>query len=322
MRKLLHLLLLIFSGAWQTAEAQAYPNRPVRLILPFAPGGTADIVGRPLAQKVGEILGQIIVVDNRSGAGGVVGAAFVAKSPADGYTLLLGVNGFLTVTPSLTRLPYDAINDFAPIGLVATSQFVLVLHPSVPARSVKELIALAKSKPGRLNFGSTGTGTVGHVAGELLNSMAGVNIVHVPYKGSGPMAVDLLAGQIDLGFPGVSALVPHIKAGRVRALAVTGSARSAVLPDLPTLDESGLSGYEATTFWGLLAPAKTPGDIVRKLSSALGEALKSAELKDYYVKQGNDPTASSPEVFAALIRTDTAKWARVVKSAGIKLDPM
>jgi tripartite-type tricarboxylate transporter receptor subunit TctC len=322
MRKLLHLLLLSFPGAWQTAEAQGYPNRLVHLVLPFAPGGTADIVGRPLAQKLGEILGQIVVVDNRSGAGGVVGAAFVAKSPADGYTLLLGVNGFLTVTPSLTRLPYDAINDFAPIGLVATPQFVLVLHPSVPARSVKELIALAKSKPGRLSFGSTGTGTVGHVAGELLNSMAGVNIVHVPYKGSGPMAVDLLAGQIDLGFPGVSSLVPHIKAGRVRALAVTGPARSPVLPDLPTLDESGLSGYEATTFWGILAPAKTPGDIVRKLNSAMGEALRSAELKDYYVKQGNDPIASSPEEFAALIRTDTAKWARVVKSAGIKLDPM
>ena len=200
--------------------------------------------------------------------------------------------------------------------------FVLVLHPSVPARSVKELIALAKSKPGRLSFGSTGTGTVGHVAGELLNSMAGVNIVHVPYKGSGPMAVDLLAGQSISVFPGVSSLVPHIKAGRVRALAVTGSARSPVLPDLPTLDESGLSGYEATTFWGILAPAKTPGDIVRKLNSAMGEALKSAELKDYYVKQGNDPIASSPEEFAALIRTDTAKWARVVKSAGIKLDPM
>jgi tripartite-type tricarboxylate transporter receptor subunit TctC len=206
--------------------------------------------------------------------------------------------------------------------LVATSQFVLVVHSSVPARSVKELIALAKSKPGRLSFGSTGTGTVGHVAGELLNGMAGIKIVHVPYKGAGPMAVDLMAGQIDLCFPGISSVVPHIKAGRVRALAVTGSARSALLPVLPTLDESALRGYEATTFWGILAPAKTPGDIVRKLNSAMDEALRSAELQDYYLKQGNDPTASSPEAFAALIRTDTAKWARVIRSAGIKLDSM
>ena len=319
-RTRLILLCWVALAACSDAGAQAYPIRPVRLVLAFAPGGTSDIVGRPLAQKMGEVLGQPCIVENRSGAGGVVAAVSVAKSPADGYTLLLSVSGFLTIMPGFTKLPYDVVNDYSPVGLVATSQFVLVVHASVPVRNVNELIALAKTKPGRLVFGSNGSGSVNHVAGELLNSMAGVSMLHVPYKGSGPMTIALLSGQIDLAFPGVSPLIPFIKAGRVKGLAVTGKVRTQALPDLPTLDETGLKGYEAINLFGILAPAKTPPDIVRRLNVALLVAMKSPELRDTYIKQGNDPTPSSSDEFAALIRSEIAKWARVVRDAGIKAE--
>jgi len=318
MRSAVRILVVLMLALCGQALAQNYPAHPIRMVLPFAPGGTADIIARPVAQRMGELLGQSVVVDNRGGAGGVVGAALAAKSPADGYTLLLGSSGALTISQSLGKLPYDPVADFTPVGLVATSQFILVVHPSVPAKNVRELIALAKSRPGRLIFGSAGTGNVGHLAAELFDSMAGVSMIHVPYKGAGPMTVDLLAGQVDLSFPGLSSLVPYVKAGRVRALAVTGATRSAVLPDLQTLSEAGLAGYEATTFWGLLAPARTAGDIVRRLAAVLREALKNPELIQYYVNQGNDPTASTPEEFAQRIRVDIDKWSRVIKNAGIK----
>lgn len=312
------VLLAAASLGAQNLGAQSYPNRPVRVVLPFAPGGTADIIGRPVAQKLGEALGQSVFVENRGGAGGVVGATLIAKSPPDGYNLLLGSSGALTISPSLIKLAYDPVNDFTPIGLVATSQFILVVHPSVPAHSVRELIAIAKAKPGRLSFGSAGHGNVGHLAAELFNSMAKVRTVHVPYKGAGPMTIDLLSGQVDLAFPGLSSLVPHVKAGKVRALGVTGMKRSSVLPDLPTLDEAGLKGYEATTFWGLLAPGKTSREIVQRLSAALDEAMKSPELKTQYANGGNDAATSTPDAFAMLIRTDIAKWDRLIKAAGIK----
>jgi len=302
------------------AQAQTFPNRALRLVIPFAPGGTADIIGRPLAQKMAEAVGQPVVVENRGGAGGAVGAAIVASAAPDGYTLLLGVNGFLTILPGFTRLPYDPVTDFSPVATIASSQFVLVAHPSVPARGVKELLALAKAQPARLTFASTGNGTVNHVAGELLNSMAGVKTTHVPYKGTGPMMLDLLAGHIDLGFTGVSSVVPTINAGRLKALAVTGAARSVALPAVPTIAEAAMPGYEATSFWGVLAPARTPVEIVRRLNTAVLDALKNAELRDSYTRQGNDITPGTPEAFAALIRSDTAKWARVIKSTGIKLD--
>lgn len=314
------LALAMFFATTSSVQAQTYPSRAIRLVVPFAPGGTADIIGRPLAQRLGESLGQSVVLDNRGGAGGVVGASIAAKSAPDGYTLLLGSSGALTISPSLSKLGYDPTKDFAPIGIVATSQFILVVHPSVPAKDVKGLIALARARPGALSFGSAGTGNVGHLAGELFESMAKVDMVHVPYKGAAPMTVDLLAGQVDLGFPGLSSLVPHVKSGRVRALAVTGLRRSGVFPDLPTLDEAALPGYEAITFWGVLAPGKTSPEIIQRLSMVVSEAARTSELRDVYIKAGNDPATSTPEEFAVRIRADIAKWAQIVKSAGIKQD--
>ncbi len=311
---------LAMALASQLALAQGYPNHPVRLVLPFAPGGTADIIGRPLAQKLSEQLGQSIVVDNRGGAGGVVGAAAVAQSAADGYTLLLGSSGALTISPNFGNIPYDAVRDFAPIGLVATSQFVLVVHPSVQATSVRQLIALAGAKPDSLRFGSAGTGNVGHLAAELFDSLAKVKMTHVPYKGAGPMTTDLLAGRVELAFPGLASLVPHIKAGKLRALAVTGPKRSDVLPDVPTLNEAGLPGYEAITFWGVLAPAKTPRPIIDKLGGSINAALKTPELRNTYVTTGNDPASSTPEEFAALIKGDITKWGKIIRDADIKPD--
>ena len=322
MRGTVAALLTAAGGALVVANAPAqnFPARPLKLVVPFAPGGTADLIGRPLAQKTAELLGQPVVVDNRGGGGGAVGAAAVAASVPDGYTLLLGVNGFLTILPGFAKLSYDPLTDFAPVATVAHSQFVLVAHPAVPARGVKELIALAKAQPGRLTFASSGTGTVNHVAGELLAGMAGVRLTHVPYKGIGPMTLDLLAGHIDLAFTGVTAIVPLVKDGRLRALAVTGTTRSVALPETPTVAESALPAYEATSFWGVLAPAKTPPEIVRRLNAAIVDAVKSAELRDAWLKGGNEPAPGTPETFAALIRTDTARWARVIKAANLRLE--
>lgn len=303
-----------------TATAQTYPSRPIRMVVPFAPGGTADIIGRPLAQRLGEQLGQTVVIDNRGGAGGVVGADIVSKAAPDGYTLLLGSSGALTISPNFGNIPYDAIRDFTPIGLAATSQFILVVHPSVQATSVKQLIALAAGKPGTLRYGSAGTGNVGHLAGELFDSLAKVSMTHVPYKGAGPMTTDLLAGRVELAFPGLASLVPHIKAGKVRALAVTGPRRSEVLPDIPTLHEAGLNGYEAITFWGMLAPGRTARPVIDRLATALGAALKTPELRSSYTATGNDPASSTPEEFAALIKGDIGKWGRIIKAANIKPD--
>jgi tripartite-type tricarboxylate transporter receptor subunit TctC len=302
-------------GAASLVHAQDYPSRPIRMVLPFAAGGTADIVGRPLAQKMSESLGQNVIIDNRGGAGGTVAAVMVAKAAADGYTLLLASSGAITVLPNFTKVPYDPLSDFAAVGQVVSGQLILLVHPMVPARSVRELVALAKAKPGGLSYGSAGG--VGQLAGELFNSLAGVRMVHVAYRGGGPMTVDLLSGQMDLAFPGLSGFVQHVKAGRVRALAVTGAKRSTALPDLPTITAAGLPGYEATTFWGLLAPAQTPVPILRRLNQAIVDAVKQSELVNYYVSQGNDPAADSPEAFAQVIKAELEKWRRVVKAAAI-----
>jgi tripartite-type tricarboxylate transporter receptor subunit TctC len=308
---------LTFAG---TAGAQTYPTRSIRMVVPFAPGGTADIIGRPLAQRLSEQFGQTVVIDNRGGAGGAVGADLVAKAAPDGYTLLLGSSGALTISPNFGNIPYDPIRDFTPIGLAATSQFILVVHPSVPATSVKQLIALAGAKAGALRYGSAGTGNVGHLAGELFDSLARVQMTHVPYKGAAPMTTDLLAGRVELAFPGLASLVPQVKSGKLRALAVTGPKRSDVLPDVPTLHESGLPGYEAITFWGLLAPGKTARPIIERLSTALNAALKTPELRNSYISTGNDPASSTPEEFATLIKGDIGKWGKLIKDANIKPD--
>ena len=311
-------LVAFVTFAAHGAHAQSYPTRPLRLIVPFPPGGTADIIGRPLAQRLRETLGQSVVVDNRGGAGGVVGTALVAKSPPDGYTLLLGANGSLTISPNLGKLPYDPLTELTPIGTVATGQFLLAVHPSVPARNVDALVKLARSRPGTLRFGSAGSGNPGHLAGELFKSIAGVNMIHIPYKGAGPMSVELMAGQVDLGFAGVSSFVPHVQAGRVRALAVTSLRRSDVLPELPTLNEAGLVGYEVSTFWGVLTAARLPREMLQRLSVAVTEAARHPELRDMYIKGGNDPATSTPDEFAARLRTDIAKWGAVIRTAGIK----
>jgi tripartite-type tricarboxylate transporter receptor subunit TctC len=303
-----------------TARAADYPDRPIRMIVPFAAGGTANVIAQPLAKKMGELLGTTVIVMNRGGAGGVVGAAEVAQSKNDGYTILLGSNGALTISQYLGDIPYNTAKDFDPVGMAATSQFVLVTHPSVPAKSVKELIALAKSRKDKLTFGSAGVGNVGHLAAELFDSMAGVQMLHVPYTGAGPMTVDLLAGRVDLAFPGLSSLVPNIKAGNLRALAVTSKQRSALLPDVPTLDESGLKGYDAETFWAVLVPAGTPKPVIAKLNATLLQALKSDEVRHSYLETGNDPTPSSPEELGQRIRDDAKKWGEIVRQAGIKKD--
>lgn len=300
------------------AVAQSYPARSIRLVIGYAPGGTGDAVGRPVAQKMSELLGQTVVVENRGGAGGVAGAANVAQSAPDGYSLLLSSTGAFTISMHLTRLPYDPINDFTPITQLVVNQFVLCLHPSLPATSVRQLIALAKARKVEFTYGSAGTGGVSHLSGELFSSMTGVRLVHVPYRGSGPMTVDLLAGQVDMAFPAIASLVPVIKAGRVRALAVTGARRSFALPELPTMEEAGVAAYEASAFWGLVGPAKLPRDIVMKINAAAHEALKARDLREAWIVQGNEPVSNTPEQFAAMMKAEAAKWGKILRAAGIR----
>ena len=318
MRYRIFLILAVQFFLTVPAHADAYPSRSISLIVPFAPGGTADIISRPLALYLGKVLGQTIIVINRGGAGGVIGANLVAHAQPDGYTLLLGSNGALTISQHLGSVPYNALKDFIPVGIVATSQFVLVTHPSVAATNVKELIALAKVKEGELKFGSAGVGNVGHLAGELFDSMAGISVIHVPYSGAGPMMTDLLSGRTDLAFPGLSSVVPAINAGSLRALAVSSQTRSALLPNVPTMEQAGLPGYNLETFWALLAPANTPQHIVEKLNSALLRALDSPELRQAYLLTGNVPSPSSPEQLAQRIANDSQKWKEVIQKANIK----
>ena len=299
------------------AGAQEWPTKPVTLIVPFAAGGTTDLVGRPLAQGLGERLGQTVVVDNRAGAGGTLGAAAAAKSPPDGYTLFLATIAH-TIAPGIYHnLAYDFEKDFDPITVVAEVPNVLIVNPAVPAKTAAELIAYIKAHPGKVNFGSAGPGSVEHLSGELFRSMAGLDIVHVPYKGGAPMMTDLIAGHIEMAVETSGSALQHIKSGAVRALAVSTRERSPFFPDLPTLDEAGLKGYDVTTWYGLLAPHGTPAAIRDKLFRETIELLKSpnmiARLKDLGAVAGGEP----PERFAAFIRSETAKWTKVAKEAGI-----
>lgn len=308
---------LLLTLAACAVQAQDYPSRPIRLIVPFATGGTADIIGRPLVAKMGATLGQNLVMDNRGGAGGSIAATLLWKSPPDGYTLMLGSSAATTVVPSISKVPYDPVQDFTAIGQMVLSQLLLTVNPRVPAQRVKELLALARARPAALSYGSSG-GT-GYLAGELFSSLGQVRMTHVPYRGGGPLTVDLLSGQIDLAFPGLSGMLQHVKAGRLRALAVSGNKRSPVLPELPTVAEEGLPGFEATTFWGLLAPAKTPLHIVQRLNQAMVDAVKQPDLASHYINQGNDPVGGSPEAFAQVIKAELAKWRKLVAAAGIAI---
>jgi tripartite-type tricarboxylate transporter receptor subunit TctC len=301
--------------------ADEYPSRPIRMIVPFAPGGTADIIARPLALKLGEILRQSVVVMNHGGAGGALGAGLVASAKNDGYTILLGSNGALTISQHLGPLPYDPVKGFEPVGMVATSQFVLVTHPSVPAKNVQELIALAHARTGTMTFGSAGIGNVGHLAAELFDSMTGVKMLHVPYAGAGPMTVDLLAGRVNLAYPGLSSMVPSIRSGALRALAVTSKRRSPLLPEVPTMEEAGLKGYDAETFWSLLVPAGTPTSVINTLNAAMVKALRTPELRKVYLDNGNEPQPSTPAELAERIHDDIRKWGDIIRQAGIQKNP-
>jgi len=287
-------------------------------VVPFAAGGSTDMVARALGPKLGELLGQSFIVDNRPGGGTVIGTEAVARSPADGYALLV-VPAPFTINPSLLpKLPYDPLNDFTPITLINTTPLVVVVNPSVPARNVKELIALAKSKPGTLNFGSSGTGGSNHLAGELFHSMAGVKMLHVPYKGNAPALTDLVGGHVDLLFNGLTSAFPFIKSNRLRPLAVTSLNRSAVLPDMPTLDESGLKGFEAVAWNGLAGPAKTPPEVVDRLSGAIRKVLANPDMRERLKSEGSDPVGSTAPEFAKFLRDEIAKWAKVIKISGAK----
>jgi tripartite-type tricarboxylate transporter receptor subunit TctC len=310
---------LLLATGW--ASAQTYPAKPVRLIVPFAPGGGTDILGRMLCQKLTEALGQTFLVDNRGGAGGIIGAELAAKAPADGYTLLLGSPGPLTINPALQpRMSYDSLRDFAPITLATISAFTLVVHPALPVRSVKELVALAKAKPGRLNYGSGGNGSVAHFSVEQFKALAGVNIVHIPYKGSNPSLTDLVAGQLQMTIENMPVTLPYVRSGRLRMLAVGTKTRSAFVPELPTIDEAGVRGYESSTAFGVLAPAKTPSAIVASLNAELVKALRGADIKEKLTGLGMEPVGGTPEQYSAHIKEELAKYARIVKAAGIKAD--
>ena len=301
--------------------AQNYPVKPVRLIVPFAAGGNVDITARQIAPGLSELLGQNFIVDNRVGAGGVIGAEAVAKAAPDGYTLMMGSNSTVSVAPSLyPKLAYHPVRDFAPVSLVATTPFVLVVHPSVPVKSVKELIALAKTKPGRLAMASGGTGSSNHLVGELFQSLTGAKFTHVPYKGGGPAGVDLMAGQVDLLFDQLSSSVGPLKSGRIRALAVTSAARTAVFPDIPTMKEAGVADFEVTNITGVLAPAGTSADIIGRLNAAILKVLGSASIKERFAGLALEPAPSTPEQFSVYIKEDFARWTKVVKDASIKVD--
>src|SRR6267142_68860 len=317
MRKIAAVLVALFAC---TALAQEYPVRAVRVVVPFAPGGGTDIVGRILAQQLSQRLGQSFVVENRPAGSGIVGADFVAKAQGDGYTLLFAFSSLSSSAKLISQLPYDPIGDFAPVALATTSPLVMFLHPSVPATNLKEFIAYAKANPGKLNYGSSGPGSSPHLATELLMSMAGIQMTHIPYKGIAPAITAQLANEVQISLTPIAVGMPHAKAGKLRALASGGLKRSVAIPDVPTIAESGLPGFEVIGWWGMLAPSKTPRPVVNLLNREVRAALDNAEIRRSLVDQGMDPAGGTPEQFGALIRADMDKWGDVGKRLGVKLD--
>jgi len=304
-----------------SAAAQSYPSKPIRLIVPFAAGGGNDNIARLVGKRLTDSVGQPLVIDNRPGAGGVLGAELAAKAAPDGYTLFLGGVGSHAVNPNLIeKLPYDPIKDFAPVILLAQAPLILVVHPSVPARTFAEFVAYARNNPGKLNFASNGNGSSSQLAAVMFDSMAGAEMVHVPYKGLAPALTDLLSGQVQLMFSSVVAILPHIKAGKLRALAVTGAGRLPSLPEVPTIAESGFPGYEASSWYGILAPAGTPRDIVTKLNAELSKALAQPEVRNSLLADGAEPVGGTPENFAAYIRSEKERMGKLIRDAKIRLE--
>ena len=302
------------------ATAQTYPAKPIRIVVPLAAGGPGDVLARAMGQKLSEQVSQPVVIDNRPGANTNVGTEFVAKSPADGYTLLATASPF-TVNPALyPKMPYDPIKDFAPITLIGITPLILTVHPSLPVKSVKELIALAKAKPGELHYGSAGNGSALHLAGEMLNTSAGIKLVHVPYKGVTHAFSDLLGGQISIMFPGAPIALPQVKAGKLRALGTTGEKRMAAAPELPPIHEAGLPGYAVPVWYGVLAPANTPSAAITRLHSEITRIIQLADIKERWAVLGAEPAYNTPAEYAAFLKADVVKWAKVVRESGAKLD--
>ncbi len=306
--------------AWPASAAGAYPDKPIRLIVPQPPGGTSDILARVLASKLAENLRQQIIIDNRAGASGTIGTDLAAKSPPDGYTLVLVYTTHATTPGIYGKLPYDPVADFAPVTLAAAAPLLLVVHPKIPVTSVKELIAYAKTRPGELNFCSAGNGSGSHLAGELFNTMTGVKLTHIPYKGSGLAITELIGGQVQLMFAGIVPIDPHVKSGRVRSIAVTSAKRSVAIPQVPTIAESGLPGFEVVGWYGVLAPARTPHPVVARLHNEFVKILQTQDIRDRLLSEGAEPVGNTPAEFTAFIKTDIGRWAKVIKAAGAKLD--
>jgi len=312
------LFLLLFFAIPGLSLAQAYPSKTVRLIVPFAAGGSTDVIARTLAPRLAEAWGQQVIVDNRPGGNTTIGTDIVAKAAPDGHTLLVTPAPFTVVPSVMKKLPYDPAKDFEPITLINTTPMGLVVHPGVPAKNVKELVALAKARPGQMNFASSGNGGVPHLSGELLNAMAGVKMIHVPYKGNAPALVDLIGGHVDMAFNGLTSVMPLIKSGRLRVIGVTSIRRTAALPDVPTLDEQGLKGFQSVAWNGLTAPARTPKDVIAKIADSAVRIVKSPELAEQLKRDGSDPVGSTTAEFVTHLRDEVAKWKQVLERAGIK----
>ncbi len=319
LRPLFAVLASLAVLAAPAARAQAYPNKPIRLVIPFPPAGATDITGRVVAQKLGDALGQSIVVDNKPGAGGAIGTDIAAKSAPDGYTILIATTSTHSVGPALsTKLPYDTVKDFTPLGLVVYVPSAVVVHPSLPARNIKEFIALAKARPGQINFSSSGPGTVGHLTGELLNATVGIKIVHIPYKGIAPAAIDLVAGHVQASFPSIPVVIGHVRAGRLRMIAHTGTGRVPAAPEVPSVSDSGVPGFVVSSGFSLIGPANIPRPIAERLNTTLAKALHDPANHKALVDGGANPVGNSIEEHAAYIKTEIAKWQKAAKAAGIQ----
>ncbi len=317
---LLGLVAICLIATNGIAIAQNYPVKPVRLIVAFPPGGPNDLIARIISPKLADHINQPVIVENRAGAGGVIATEAVIRTAPDGYTLLFNSNGALAIGPLLSKVSYDVRRDLAPIARIASNPMLLVAHPNVRAQTVREIVTFAKANPGKLNFASAGSGSPTHLAIELLQSMAGVRFVHIPYKGGGPAMADLIGGQVDYYFGGLTTALPHVKNGKLRAIALTSATRSGVAPDIPTIGEGGLSGYDASIWYGILAPAGTPREILQLLHDAIIRVMRAPDIRTRLVEQGADTHEDGPEVFASLIAEESAKWARIINQAGIKAE--
>ncbi len=315
------LIALFCAGLAMLAHAQGYPSKPVRIVAPFGAGSTIDIIGRLIAPKLTDVLGQPVIVENRPGAGGMIGMDAVAKSAPDGHTLIIGALGPLAMNPALyPKTPFDPVKDFAAVCLLATGPVVIAVHPSIPAQTVKDLIDLAKKRPGQLNFGSPGVGSSPHLTGELFKLITKTDIVHVPYKGNAEAITDLIGGQLSIVFTGVPPVVPLAKAGKVRLLATTGKQRMPNLPEVPTIREAGIEGADVLIWYGVVAPAATPKDVVARLNREIVKIMNTPDVREKFSQQGVDPASSTPDEFAQMIRDEVTRWGKVIRSAGIKLE--